>query len=66
MPHFVCQVDVQNSAECYWGVFCCLNSFAHTYWMKMLKTLLDGHFKEVSSDVLFAEYSRGEGSVPVL
>ena len=21
MPHFVCQVDVQNSAECYWGVF---------------------------------------------
>ena len=41
--------------------FCCLNSFARSYWMKMLKTLPDGHFKEVSSDVLFAEYSRGGG-----
>ena len=32
----------------------------------MLKTLLDARCKELSSDVLFAEYSRGEGSVPVL
>ena len=29
----------------------------------MLKTLLGAHFKEVSSDVLFAEYSREEGSL---
>ena len=29
----------------------------------MLKTLLNAHFKEVSSDVLFAEYSRGGGSL---
>ena len=46
--------------------FCCLDSFAHTYWMKMLKTLLDAHFKELSSDVLFAEYSGGEVSASVL
>ena len=42
---------------------CCLNSFAHTYWMKMLKILLNVDFKELASDVLFAEYSRGEGSL---
>ena len=29
----------------------------------MLETLPGGHFKEVSSDVLFAEYSRGKGSL---
>ena len=29
----------------------------------MLKTLPGGHFREVSSDVLFAEYSGGEGSL---
>ena len=46
--------------------FCCLDSFAHTYWMKMLKTLLDARCKKLSIDVLFAEYSRGKGSLPVL
>ena len=43
--------------------FCCLNSFAHTYWMEMLKTQPGRYFKELSKDVLFAEYSRGEGSL---
>ena len=44
----MCKI-LQNGDELLW---CCLNSFAHTYWMKMLKTLLNAHFKELSSDVL--------------
>ena len=34
--------------------------------MEMLETLLNAHFKDLSSDVLFVEYSRGEGSLTVL
>ena len=54
---------LQNGDELLW---CCLDSFAHTYWMEMLKTQPGGYFKEVSSDVLFAEYSRGDVSASVL
>ena len=54
---------VQDGDELLW---CCLDSFAYTYWMEMLKTQPGRYFKEVSSDVLLAEYNRGDVSASVL